>query len=179
VESLVAEVTQGVGVKAAADRYHRLPDQGKLHSASSKIAKLTEEIEECFKSAASIEEIYERLTNRNTPWAHETIRVLNQQCPLSLVVRPRQLSLQLFKQARHLSYAGCLENEFNLVMQTSAHRNYNFVLGVTHRLVNKEKTTPRWEPSHFSHVDEAAVSVFFRNEEGPRLDLSRQVIGET
>mmetsp|Transcript_26289 Transcript_26289/g.47094 ORF Transcript_26289/g.47094 Transcript_26289/m.47094 type:complete len:391 (+) Transcript_26289:255-1427(+) len=162
VDTLSAEIAQGSGVKVVADRYHKAPDR-----ASSKMLGHTEEIETCFKNAANIEEIYERLTSLNTPWAHETMRVLSQQCPLSLV-----LALHLFKQAKHQSYAGCLELEFNLVIQLTVHRNYNFVLGVNHRLVHKEKTTPPWEPSHYSNVTEAMVGIAFRNEEGPKLQLS-------
>jgi len=47
-------------------------------------------------------------------------------------------------------------------------RNYNFVEGITKRLIDKTNNS-KWEPSSFEEIQQSQLAPYFVNYEGPKL----------
>lgn len=116
--------------------------------------------------ASSVHEVLSNLAAVRSAWADTQLALLQDLCPLSLVVTSKNLSL-----SKSRSFKEVLEGDFDLTMQMLVHRNINFLTGVTHKLVKKLKTVPSWQPPHVAQVDDALVAAIFTNAEGPHLAL--------
>lgn len=88
-----------------------------------------------------------------TPWAAETLALLQQRSPLSLCVTDRQL-----QKGRRLDLADAFRME--LVLGHHAFASGDFVEGVRALLIDKDKQ-PRWRYATLADVPAAQVEAFF------------------
>lgn len=88
-----------------------------------------------------------------TPWAAETLALLQQRSPLSLCVTDRQL-----QKGRRLDLADAFRME--LVLGHHAFATGDFVEGVRALLIDKDKQ-PRWRYATLADVPAAEVDAFF------------------
>jgi enoyl-CoA hydratase/carnithine racemase len=155
------ELAKKTSVKTAADALHRDPPR---HACV--ILEHLPTIQECFGTTNSLDEIFNKLAADGSAWAESQLKLLLEQCPLSLVVTFKNFSL-----SKSRSFKEVLEGDFDLSMQMIVHRNINLMTGVTHKLVKKLKTVPSWQPPHISQVEDSLVAAIFANAEGPHLAL--------
>jgi enoyl-CoA hydratase/carnithine racemase len=158
------ELARKASAKEAADALHREPARD-----ACVILEHLPTIQECFGTANSLDEILNKLATDGSAWAESQLKLLLDLCPLSLVVTFKNLSL-----SKSRSFKEVLEGDFDLTMQMMGHRNINFQVGVTHKLVKKLKTVPAWQPPHIAQVDDSLVTAIFTNAEGPHLVLDSQ-----
>lgn len=142
--------------------FHQSPDRG-LCSIFANI----EAIESAFSGVATIEELCSRLNQQGTEWAKKTLATLHFMCPLSLKVE-----LRLFALCSSLSYSEVLEQEYDVNIRMTSVNNTNFLTGVRHRLVQKEKARAPWTPSTLAEVSEDLVLDCLRNPDGPKLNTA-------
>lgn len=155
----LVELTQNMGVKAAADLMHIQPPESMV-----KLAKHLPKIASIFGGVATAFEIFQRLAVDGSDWARSITRVLEEKCPLSLEVTVRNYNLAKFR-----SLNECFAADFDITIQMQLHDKATFVTAVQHRLVNKQKTMPNWIHSHCSQVSDGYLSRLIRNAEGPHL----------
>ncbi|CAG9335903.1 unnamed protein product [Blepharisma stoltei] len=144
-------------------RHHTDPNP-----SNSKIMQNIQNIRYCFETHGNLEGILGKLNNLNNQWSTQVLEKLQEMCPLSL-----RIAYESFNRGRHMNYAECLIMEYNLVIQLTKHRNYNFKEAVTHKFINKAKGKPNWNPSSISEVGDSLTLSYFLNTEGPRLSLPR------
>eukprot|EP00359_Climacostomum_virens_P010926 CAMPEP_0204902652 /NCGR_PEP_ID=MMETSP1397-20131031/3800_1 /ASSEMBLY_ACC=CAM_ASM_000891 /TAXON_ID=49980 /ORGANISM="Climacostomum Climacostomum virens, Strain Stock W-24" /LENGTH=318 /DNA_ID=CAMNT_0052071189 /DNA_START=93 /DNA_END=1049 /DNA_ORIENTATION=- len=154
-------LTETLSLKEAADSVCCEPPE-----AMYKIRAYLPQIVRCFAGVNSVEEVLQRLSVDGSEWARRTSAQISDKCPLSLC-----LTLKALNASKTLTYRECQVKDFDRIMQLILHRNENFLTGVTHRLVNKLKTRPNWNPSHVSEVTEELMEKITANEEGPHLTL--------
>lgn len=94
-------------------------------------------IDRCF-SAATVDEVFERLSAEGGDWAGETLAVLRRMSPTALRVTARLLGL-----GAGSSLAECLERELDQACRTA--RTHDFAEGVRAALVDKDRD-PHWAP---------------------------------
>lgn len=105
-------------------------------------------------SAIDVQGIVASLTRDSaTPWAAETLALLQQRSPLSLCVTDRQL-----QKGRRLDLADAFRME--LVLGHHAFASGDFVEGVRALLIDKDKQ-PRWRYPTLADVPAAQVEAFF------------------
>ena len=59
--------------------------------------------------------------------------------------------------------------EYDLVTHLVAKEVQNFKTGVTHKLINKRKDRPNWNPGSIDQVGSEQISRAFENSDGPWL----------
>lgn len=92
-------------------------------------------------------------SDAQTPWAIDTLALLQQRSPLSLCVTDRQLA-----KGRRLDLADAFRME--LVLGYHAFASGDFVEGVRALLIDKDKQ-PRWRYATLDEVPQAQVEAFF------------------
>ncbi|MDN4573424.1 hypothetical protein DBB29_06175 [Pandoraea cepalis] len=92
-------------------------------------------------------------SDAQTPWAVDTLALLQQRSPLSLCVTDRQLA-----KGRRLDLADAFRME--LVLGYHAFASGDFVEGVRALLIDKDKQ-PRWRYATLDEVPQAQVEAFF------------------
>lgn len=93
-------------------------------------------------------------------WAHLTIQLLRSRSPSSL-----KITLQAFRLGKKLSIDQCFEMEMKLAAiccDVKAHSD--FVTGVTHSLIEKQKTRAPWNPNEILSISEEEIwNKYFSN----------------
>lgn len=145
---LVKALSESSNPSEILSRFHNQPDSNLCH-----VLKHENEIEACFANISSIEELLSRLESLSSPWAVQTLSTLHFVCPLALKVTLRQFHL-----CSALSYLDSLDTELGILLQMTTRQNANFLAGVHHRIINKDRTRPKWSPSVLAEVTEAAVT---------------------
>jgi enoyl-CoA hydratase len=125
IERFLEEAKTSSDLKALCDKYHSAPQ-----SSSSKIAKHMDEIREVFERSKSIEEIFEKLVEKETDFRKNTLHLLAQQCPLSL-----KITLKAFARCKGKPFLQCVEMGYNLNIQLMDVHSFNFRSAVDNKLV--------------------------------------------
>lgn len=131
IESLINEL-YNQNHREVLTRFHRHPDE-----SLSKIMPIIQDLKHCFDIYSDLGLMLNRLCLLNTQWSQQTYLKLSEMCPLSL-----KLAYESFSRGKYLNYKDCLIMEYNLVIQLSKHRSYNFREAITHKLINKAKGRP-------------------------------------
>lgn len=103
-------------------------------------------------SAANIQEIMQRLSASDDPWATQTRMLLEKKSPMSLAV-----TYDYIHYAAQLSLAQCLQQDYTLVQQFM--KDKDFYEGVRAVLIDKDKN-PQWQYSDVYHISEAHRSKY-------------------
>uniref|UniRef100_A0A6P7EXI3 3-hydroxyisobutyryl-CoA hydrolase, mitochondrial n=2 Tax=Diabrotica virgifera virgifera TaxID=50390 RepID=A0A6P7EXI3_DIAVI len=113
---------------------------------------IMERITNCF-SATTIENILLKLQSDGTPWAKETLHILNRHSPVALKVTLRQ-----FLKGQSLDLKSCLEMEGNISI--NFYKYPDVFEGI--RVVLEDKhDKPSWNPSKLSDVNEEMIDRYF------------------
>lgn len=125
-------------------------------SLSDKLFRYKDEEEEVAQvfSADTLDTLIERLHRIDSPWAHETKDMIEQQSPLSLCVTFEQI-----RKAETLSLAECLQMDYGLVQHFM--KSDDFYEGVRAMVVDKDKQ-PQWAYKKISEVPAQHVASFFQ-----------------
>ena len=86
----------------------------------------------------TVGDVYTRLTAEESQWGEDTLKVLNHQCPLSILV-----NFEAFNRARGLTLPEVISVEHDAVTYMEMKTN-NFSIAVDHLLVRKLKSRPEW-----------------------------------
>lgn len=151
IERLIEESKNCADLKALCEKYAYTPQ-----SNTSQIYEHLSEIEEIFGKISSIEGLYEKLTDKETEFRKHVLHLLSSQCPLSLNV-----TLKAFNRCKGKSFEQCVEIGYNLNVQMMQVNNYNFSLAVFQKLIQKSKSSPQWQPNHYSLVTPSLVNPLF------------------
>ncbi|MFE3517509.1 enoyl-CoA hydratase/isomerase family protein [Streptomyces sp. NPDC059166] len=148
----LAGLTAELSRTGAAD----VTDTVRRHSAAATGGELTgqrEWIDECY-TAATVEEIIDRLENSGVPEAKETAATLLTLSPTAL-----KLTLASVRRARALGgLEAVLDQEFRVSCRAFA--GHDLVEGVRARIIDKDRT-PRWSPARLADVTDAEVARHF------------------
>lgn len=155
IDKFLEDCKSSTDLQSLCDKYNTVPQ------TSSKIHKNLDEIEEIFGKINNIEDLYEKLANKETEFRKSVLHLLAQQCPLSLKVFYRQISLKSFFKCRSKSYRQCIEMGYNLNVQTLHVNNFNFVSAVYTKLIQKSKLVPQWQPDHVTSITTSLVNSYF------------------
>jgi enoyl-CoA hydratase len=109
-------------------------------------------IARCF-SAATLEEMVDRLTAEDDDWSRETLAVLGRMSPSSLF-----LTHQLIRRGAGSTLAECLERELRLACAVAA--TPDFAEGVRAVVVDKDRN-PAWSPTVLDEADRARLLGYF------------------
>ena len=146
--ALVQALSESSDPSATLSQFHHQPD-----SSLCRVLKYKNEIEACFAGISSIEELISRLESHDSLWATQTLSTLHFVCPLALKVTLRQFHL-----CSSLSYLDCLDAELGILLHMTTVQNTNFLTGVNHRLINKNRSRPPWSPASLAEATDAAVT---------------------
>lgn len=108
----------------------------------------------------TVEEILQALRQDGSPFATETLAVLQTKSPLSLKVTLRLLRLG----RAATSLETCLENEF--AATEAVLRSHDFYEGVRAAVIDKDRN-PQWRPARLAEVTDEDVAAFFRPSSKP------------
>ncbi|AJE99205.1 enoyl-CoA hydratase/isomerase family protein [Pandoraea apista] len=126
---------------------------GRTWTDAAPLARVRATLDRHF-SAVDVHGIVASLADdQHTPWAAETLALLQQRSPLSLCVTDRQLEI-----GRRLDLADAFRME--LVLGHHAFATGDFVEGVRALLIDKDKQ-PRWRYATLADVPAAQVEAFF------------------
>ncbi|POF28956.1 enoyl-CoA hydratase/isomerase family protein [Roseibium marinum] len=139
----VLETASDIG--AALAPYLVTPEKGPL----SENADL---IEQSF-SAASVEEILDRLEASQEAFAQETADAIRRKSPTSVLIAFEQM-----RRGAELSFEECMRLEYRILCRIL--QGVDFFEGIRAVLVDKDQD-PKWVPSHFSQVDSADLASYF------------------
>lgn len=128
-------------------KYHKTPESSKAH-----ILNKLPLISECFKLYYDIETIVRKLSFQNSPWARNCLKVINDQCPISL-----KIVQKLFEKNVDFSYSECLNRELNAVLRYIEKYPHNINNAVKTRLVNKSQSKLLWAPKTLHDVSSQLV----------------------
>jgi 3-hydroxyisobutyryl-CoA hydrolase len=119
----------------------------------SELDDLIPRIDKCF-APETIEEIYEKLRQDGSDWAHETIKLLDKMSPTSLKVSLKNLLL-----GKKLSLRDCLTMDYRI----GGHFLIKSDLkeGVRALLIDKDMK-PKWDPPTVEEVSAEHVERFFK-----------------
>jgi enoyl-CoA hydratase/carnithine racemase len=106
-------------------------------------------IDRCF-SAATVPEIFARLTAEGTDWARETLATLSGHSPSALF-----FSLAAIRRGAGLDLRAALAAELRLTRKVTQHPD--FAEGVRAMVVDKDRQ-PRWTPPSVDQMDPAAIA---------------------
>ena len=134
-------------------QYFKTPD-----SSESKILQVLPIIKQCFNVNYDVETICNRLSSMNTQWSLSILNHLMDVCPLSLKLTP-----ECFKRGGSMDYYDVIEMEHNVSVKSSEMKNSNFHIGVSHKLIKKQKTRPVWIPNHIFEVGDGLVQQLFED----------------
>ncbi|XP_028127690.2 3-hydroxyisobutyryl-CoA hydrolase, mitochondrial-like [Diabrotica virgifera virgifera] len=109
-------------------------------------------ITNCF-SATTIEDVLLKLQYDGTPWAKETLNILNRHSPVALKVTLRQ-----FLKGQGLDLKSCLEMEGNISINFYKHPDVFEGIRVT---LEDKHDNPSWNPPKLSDVTEEMVDRYF------------------
>ena len=105
--------------------------------------------------------IMDRLTNSKHEFCKDTLKLMSQMSPVSLMV-----TLKMLRMGRHLDLSDCLKLEYRIIKRCM--ESPNFYEGVRALLIDKENN-PKWNPSSIYDVDSVMVdkyvSMLAHNEE--------------
>ncbi len=119
-------------------------------------------IDECF-ALDTVEEIINKLKEKNKEWANEVIVELEQKSPTSLKV-----SLHAFKQSVNMDFDACMRMEFRLSQRFL--RSHDFYEGVRATLIDRDNTA-QWQPDKLSDVSHDSIETFFSPLPSGELEL--------
>ncbi|KAF8759624.1 enoyl-CoA hydratase isomerase family [Rhizoctonia solani] len=107
-------------------------------------------------------------------WAQETLDAMLARSPTSL-----RVALQAVRRGKHKELADALQMEMGVATAFCTGASPDFITGVTHLLVNKQKTRAAWSPDTLEKTPEDITNQFFDQspyvQRAPRLDLDRTV----
>src|SRR5262249_36117877 len=130
------------------------------------LAKHREVIDRCF-GGDTIEEIVARLAMEKTPWAEETMAVLQRKSPPSLKAPLRRLRLG----AALRDFAAAMRMEYRMALHTVA--GHDFYEGVRAVVIEKDQA-PRWQPATLAEVPDDLVGRYFEPAGEPGLELAAE-----
>ncbi len=110
------------------------------------------ELENCF-SAATIENIFERLQAAAHPLCHEAYAALQKKSPTSLKV-----TLQALHNGKNLDFDACMRQEFRLVSRFLL--GHDFIEGIRALIIDKDQA-PGWQPPVLNEVNVQMVNDYF------------------
>ncbi|XP_072388755.1 3-hydroxyisobutyryl-CoA hydrolase, mitochondrial-like [Diabrotica undecimpunctata] len=113
---------------------------------------IMERITNCF-SEVTIEDILLKLKSDGSPWANETLNILNGHSPVALKVILRQLL-----KGQSLDLKSCLEMECNISL--NCYKYPDVYEGIRVSLEDKHDK-PRWNPPKLSEVTEEIIDRYF------------------
>jgi enoyl-CoA hydratase len=123
-----------------------------LNDVSSTLMYHAHDIQSCF-NAENVMDIIERLQEKRTPWADETLTALKAKSPTSLKVTLLQL-----RKGFQLNLTECLAMEYTMVSHFL--HEHDFYEGIRAMLVDKDKN-PQWQPAELEDVNEQRIKAYF------------------
>lgn len=121
-------------------------------AGAAPIAEHSVAIERCF-SAASVEEIMDRLGGEGGDWAAKALASLGAMSPTALKIAFRQIH-----EGRELDFEGCMMLEYRLSQRVVP--GHDFREGVRALLVDKDMN-PQWAPASLADVSDADIDGVF------------------
>ncbi|KAJ1309156.1 hypothetical protein OPQ81_004827 [Rhizoctonia solani] len=114
-------------------------------------------------------------TGSQAQWAQETLDAMLARSPTSL-----RVALQAVRRGKHLELADALQMEMGIATAFCTGASPDFITGVTHLLINKEKGRAAWSPATLEDTGEDVIKKFFDDspyvKRAPRLELDRKAI---
>ncbi|CAE6422807.1 unnamed protein product [Rhizoctonia solani] len=108
-------------------------------------------------------------------WAQETLDAMLVLSPTSL-----RVALQAVRWGKHKELADALQMEMGIATAFCTGASPDFITGVTHLLINKEKGRAAWSPATLDDTQENITEQFFEGspyvERAPRLNLDRSIV---
>ena len=139
--------------------------------------ELRRAIDRCFKHN-TVDEICQALSiearsgyrgsQATSAWADYTLRTIRDRSPTSLKV-----TLRALQSGSQWNISTTFKYEHYIASQFMKHPD--FVNGITHRLITKEKGRPKWDPSRIEDVTKEQVDAFFPPEGTQQLELFSDV----
>ncbi|CCO27584.1 hypothetical protein BN14_01568 [Rhizoctonia solani AG-1 IB] len=113
-------------------------------------------------------------TGSQAQWAQETLDAMLARSPTSL-----RVALQAVRRGKHKELADALQMEMGIATAFCTGASPDFITGVTHLLVNKQKDRAAWSPATLTDTPEDIVDKFFDDptylKQAPRLELDRSL----
>ena len=119
------------------------------------LAGLRPAIDRCFKDKDSVEAVLAALKAEGTPWAEETLALLDKRSPTS----PR-VTLEQLRRGAALAFDDCMVMEYRL-SQAAMRAGADFYEGIRAVLVDKDHA-PKWNPARLEDVTPTLVDAWFR-----------------
>lgn len=138
-----------------------LSESGKIQEECP-IANHRQQIDDVF-SAATVQDIMERLRHMQGAWAEQTLKQMENACPLSLCV-----TFNLLTKVKSHNQAFSYQLDYAIAYHFM--RSHDFYEGVRAQIIEKDRN-PQWQYSHVREVPPSVVDAFFMMEEIP-LDLA-------
>ncbi|CAE6447469.1 unnamed protein product [Rhizoctonia solani] len=108
-------------------------------------------------------------------WAQETRDAILARSPTSL-----RVALYAVRRGKHLELADALQMEMGIATAFCTGASPDFITGVTHLLVNKDRSRAAWSPAVLEDTPDDVIKKFFDDspyvERAPRLELDRKII---
>ncbi|CAE6450315.1 unnamed protein product [Rhizoctonia solani] len=112
-------------------------------------------------------------TGSQAQWAQETLDAILARSPTSL-----RVALQAVRRGKHMELADALQMEMGIATAFCTGASPDFITGVTHLLVNKQKSRAAWSPPTLDDTPEDITKEFFDDssyvKRAPRLELDRK-----
>lgn len=125
-----------------------------------------EEIREIFGNARSIQQIYEKLTEKNTTFSRQVWFEMSSVCPLSL-----KLTVKAFLKCSRMEVKECIELAYKLSLEMMLNRSINFSIAMNMKHIQKSKGNINWQPEKLADVSTQLVNEFFQGVSDPPLEL--------
>ncbi|CAE6451236.1 unnamed protein product [Rhizoctonia solani] len=114
-------------------------------------------------------------TGSQAQWAQETLDAMLARSPTSL-----RVALEAVRRGKHLELADALQLEMGIATAFCTGASPDFITGVTHLLVKKQKNRAPWSPATLEDTPEDVIKEFFDDSvyvrRAPRLELDRKII---
>ena len=104
-------------------------------------------------SAASVEEVLERLDSEGSDWSKETAKTIRAKSPTATKLAFRQI-----REGAKLSFDDCMRMEFRMVNRVIA--GHEFYEGVRATIIDKDGA-PKWNPAELAQVSDADIDAYF------------------
>ncbi|KAL5636501.1 hypothetical protein ACGC1H_000455 [Rhizoctonia solani] len=108
-------------------------------------------------------------------WAQETRDAMLARSPTSL-----RVALHAVRRGKHLELADALQMEMGIATAFCTGASPDFITGVTHLLINKERSRAAWSPATLEDTPDDVIKNFFDDspylKRAPRLELNRKII---
>ena len=155
IEDMVTDMSQTQDIKGVLDTYHTTPSHSSLAAQESRITA-------CFDNVTSVSQIFDRC--KATEWGRETLKLLDQQCPFSILC-----NFEIINQASSMDLREVIQMEYKTLSHMAIIDNANCLAFMQHRMISKQKSRPPWNPLTFNEVTEEQVREAIKAKEIPSI----------